>query len=432
MHFFRLLPQRRRGFTFIEVMFAVLVMGAGVAMIATMLPVAARQVRDLREQAAGAALIESGFHLVESQAIQDSRSAGPIYGGVLADQTFPDIADDRVFTYPTIENLFSPTTPNLNNGIRADDPSVVGINFTTEYQFGVPAFDATLFNRVQIEAGTTVEVNGITTPGGRYAWIPFYQRAAITAPDPGSPYPIPAAMVAIAARNVPAISTSHFAVVDNPGSATDAEVHLWNNPLPIIVNTLEGDKLIDTTANTTDEFVTNGLIVADEPDKIFIEFPPGSLPDYQAAIRQAVVEGAVVILWSDQLANSWLPDTPGTITSPPPPFGNETPFSTAPIPGYAQEGPEQMRIYKLGKRLEDTADGIFFELDPSTQLDNQIDVVDEKWEREDVRGVSGYLVGRMLRDPTRPWNETTNPFVGPSQVISTLAGPEVNFFIREP
>src|SRR5690606_2323337 len=56
----------RRGFTFIEVMFSVMILGFGVIMVAVMLPVAVRQTQETRETNAGSAVVESGFHELET------------------------------------------------------------------------------------------------------------------------------------------------------------------------------------------------------------------------------------------------------------------------------------------------------------------------------------------------------------------------------
>src|SRR5688500_18440357 len=56
----------RNGFTFIEVMFALVILAFGVIMIAAMLPVAVRQTQNTRETNAGSAIIESGFHQLET------------------------------------------------------------------------------------------------------------------------------------------------------------------------------------------------------------------------------------------------------------------------------------------------------------------------------------------------------------------------------
>ncbi len=200
--------QHRPGFTFIEVMFAVLVMGAGVAMIAVMLPAAVRQTKDLREAAGGTAAIEAGFHAVEAAAQTAARGPLTLYGGAgpAREEVFPTVGmvTDRVYTYPTLEARNS-----LGQPFVGPDEGTSGPNES----LGIPAFEATLGSRVLLEPDAQVDLDGPTGSaapfaGGNFAWIPFYRRDVV--PATGTPPPAEIAMVAIAARNVDAINIGHF------------------------------------------------------------------------------------------------------------------------------------------------------------------------------------------------------------------------------
>jgi prepilin-type N-terminal cleavage/methylation domain-containing protein len=65
-------PARRPGFTFIEVLFAVIILGVGLIMIAAMLPVAIKQGQDTRNDIQGKVLTESAFAMLKSVATDAS------------------------------------------------------------------------------------------------------------------------------------------------------------------------------------------------------------------------------------------------------------------------------------------------------------------------------------------------------------------------
>lgn len=388
---------RGRGFTFIEVMFAVLVMGAGVAMIAAMLPVAVRQTRDLREQAAGNAVIESGFHLVEAQAIQDSR-LGPagLYGTLDGDASLPLMNNsERVWTYPSLDLLgaadFDTTTTgsplsNLNNRFQAFDYEAGGTGF---FFLGPPAFDATLASRVAVEPGRRVTVNSdpqVTVSAGRYAWIPFYRRESVADVD--------MAFVAVTARNVDAMSQLHFATPIDliTGGGAAPLVSLWNNPLPVEITYNEGSKLI------------NGEVVEDVADTVIINpfgFDAGSNVMPPAALLQALVEDAAIVVYRPN-------NHPSQLTTD----GIDPALSQIAIDS------ELYTVLRLGERVGDFE----FEVAPESDLPAQLDETTGTplIGVHDMAAQPAYLVGRMLRDPTAPWDETDNPFIGPSQVVGSL------------
>ena len=256
----------RRGFTFIEVMFAVLVLGVGVVMIAAMLPVAIRTTQETRDAAAGNAAVEAGFHLVETAAL--SNPISPI-GGI----TDPD--GDGVpqpVTWPAADTVWRSTT------IPPLQPPPAAI-FTVPYFPGYEAIAETFSNRV-------------LTSAPEYMWLPFVART-----DPDGVTQL--AMVAVRARN---ISDGRYALgrVGSEVAAYDAFFGLGANgndtlstdnyPLPVLVTTRLGSADAGGPYFADDSFT---LTLQDRPDPL--------LPNEEAApnndqIREAMVEGAAVVV----------------------------------------------------------------------------------------------------------------------------------------
>jgi prepilin-type N-terminal cleavage/methylation domain-containing protein len=124
-----------RGFTFIEVMFAVLVLGVGVIMIAAMLPVAIRQARDTRDNAAGASIIEAGFHLIEQANVDGGQpfgTTGPPGGAF-------------VHTWPALDGLpldgvMNPFQDTFGNRVATADPNFMWHPFVFKLSDDRPAY----------------------------------------------------------------------------------------------------------------------------------------------------------------------------------------------------------------------------------------------------------------------------------------------------
>ena len=229
-------PLRRpRGFTFIEVMFAVLVMGVGVIMIAAMLPVALKKTQQTRETAAAAAVMESYWHDIEVATINDASL--PVTVAVAGGPA-------EVYTWPSIDNPPYATTP-------VPLPQLV-----------IPAFEQTFGNRVSSSDPT-------------FAAIPFLRREPGKAPE--------VAIVAVRARNLEQFpagpSDPNYATFFDPnvGGALSA----FNLPIPVLVETRGGSSY------------DNGTIDTVEPDRILLAERDNST---NQQIRNACVQGAVVVV----------------------------------------------------------------------------------------------------------------------------------------
>ncbi|MEM7806709.1 MAG: prepilin-type N-terminal cleavage/methylation domain-containing protein [Planctomycetota bacterium] len=352
------------GFTFIEVMFAVLIMGAGVAMIAAMLPTAVRQTRDLRDQAAGQAAIESGFQTVQTLVLNELQVDAST---AALSPPLPDYGAARVWSLPSIE------IPSL--GLLADSPSV---------------FLRTLNDRVVADRPVDLDGDGaFDTTAGSYAWIPFFQREGSAAQ---------LAMVAIAARGDTTLTTWHFSGPDIAGGA----LHFWNGPLPVEIQLLEGSK-----------FVAGEGMVEDVPDQIALAVPSNpafappngvSLSDYDVALAQAAVEGAAIVVFGP---------TEATTPAGAPFFVNTVGTTVAAQP--------QIRIYRLGQRPDPAGTPLIFELDATGDMSAFVNA-DNAPVVEEMDGAQAYLIGRGLENPLAPFDVDDNPFIGRSQVVATLPG----------
>lgn len=120
---------RRRGFSFTEVLFAVMILGVGFIMVAAIFPVAIQQSRTTAEETAAAAVTRGGVNYVEKLAT----------------------------------NAIMPATNNV----------VVSAYFD----------GATAAQRDTFTLAWALNGSAVVAADGRYAWVPFYRRAG----DPADP-----------------------------------------------------------------------------------------------------------------------------------------------------------------------------------------------------------------------------------------------------
>ena len=346
----------RRGFTFIEVMFAVIVLGVGVTMIAAMLPVAIQTTQETRENAAGSATLEAGFHLLE-QVYEDG-------GGMPAPPTGGPV-----------------TWPARN------------IDFTAAFQ--PTALAQTLGNRV-------------LTSDPTFMWLPFYDRDGENPPK--------VALVGVRSRNIDQFpiafaDPAYGAYFNLTGAALPAPARQPSAanpdvyPLPVTISTLAGSNL------------TSGSVDFLSPDRIRISGRNGPLPsggtfsvsDDQA--RQAAVEGAAVVVV----------DNVGRLRV----YRLGPPTSEAELPPEWQLAPDAgLDAAELVDVAADTAD---FAQDTFNGTGQDFGRDEISGRRVNAIGAGNaaagaYLVGRMLEDPSLPWNADTNPYVGPAAVVRVLDG----------
>ena len=361
----------RRGFTFIEVMFAVLVLGVGVVMVATMLPVAIKQVQDTREGVAATATIEAGFHQIELAHAEGA--AMPITQAAGDPQ--------RPWTYPSLDNppAIAPATPFVN----------------------VEPFVRTFGNRVNTADPTMM-------------WVPFYTRQSTAEPAQ-------VAMVAVRARNIEAFPTADN--LNLPGGAafdgmfdanasigSNGGVKLSNYPLPVLVSTLGG---------TTFE-AGGGPLDLQQPDLIRIGAIDGGPSNQQ--IREAAVEGAAVVV-VDNLGRLRV----YRLAAPYDEEADGNPAGTAATTWQLQLDGGLSPDYVVNGS-DDTNDQNDFNADAlngGASFSDYADFADGSLS-ESTPVAAAYLVGRMLADPSvgpanDGWN-ADNRHVGPSPVAGVLQG----------
>jgi type II secretory pathway pseudopilin PulG len=128
------------GFTFIEVLFAVILLGIGFIMIAGVFPVAIQQTAAVSDETQGTAIARDAIKKI--QAVADSMGSNALFpatGSIAAPQVW------AITTNPASNNML--TTPGNNNGLMA--------------ALGADSF---------------------FTADHRYGWVGFYRRDSITSP----------------------------------------------------------------------------------------------------------------------------------------------------------------------------------------------------------------------------------------------------------
>src|SRR5688572_13634751 len=260
----------RRGFTFIEVMFAVMILGFGVIMIAAMLPVAVRQTQNTRETNSGSAIIESGFHQTEAVwGGYDAVARGATFaGGSLPATNRHDLAAplDYVVSFPSWG-----WADAWNDGASVDTDGD-GANDVIEAMAGTDPNDNTEFPVIGLHAQTAG--SRIESTGARDAWIPFYTRFGSLPPSQ--------ALVGVRARNVEQFVQGHFTNLDNCPLPVSFE-------LPANYYQTAGGMLAANSRGGVDHI---------EPTVIELAVPStlSAASPTEPQIAEAAVEGAVIIV----------------------------------------------------------------------------------------------------------------------------------------
>ena len=244
---------RRGGFTFIEVMFAVMILGFGVIMIAAMLPVALRQTQTARESVAGTATCEGGFHTLE------------------AAYALRDTSGTTIYNLPgTYQNTANTNVPAAA-GDLPEASTFPAYRATTETAV-VPLFLATLGDRVDSSDPKT-------------AFIPFYLGDGTGTPR--------VSVVGVGVRNVPSMSdpTAQPPITDaNPSFLLPGRFFLSfdNSPLPVTVTM--NDKTLDV----------GGQLEQVAPNTVTLAGRAGVADAQIGGPKGAAVEGAAVVVRDEQ------------------------------------------------------------------------------------------------------------------------------------
>ena len=368
---------RRQGFTFIEVMFAVMILGFGVIMIAAMIPVAVRETQRTRDTNAGTAACETGFHEIETA----YALLGPAYrAGFFAVPVGPPAPVPPAGEYLT-------AFPGTGGAV------VTFPSYAWNYAF--PAYTAWTAD-VEWSWLQFAQVLGsrIDSADPTLGYVPFYTRVQNQPPQ--------LALLGVRARNAEALAV--------PGAAPQTPLFrgsFWGWPS---TSAPEGFQLTDNVPLLVDvEFhFSPATRATGEPDFVVLSEPGSTsgfplpagtinLPaDYDLRLQQAAVQGAALVLVND--------------------YG-------------------EIRVLRLGKPDDEDPDELTWQLPPADTVRVRSDAGLSAWDGAEfnspdfgappagaVTVYRGYLVGRMLADPTRPWDEEDNPYAGPTQVVQVLDG----------
>ena len=296
---------RRRGFSFVEVMFAVIIMGVGFIMVAAMFPVAIQQTRLTVDESAAASVARGAAPMVEKVAelrfeFNPATPPGPTYA------TGPLLVATDLWLQPNDPAVSPPMKPPVavaTDGLAAMpdlDPGdslfargkVVSLRDERIYQGGDYPLRDTMWG--QLQRGSLINQ---TDP--RFGWVVLYRRdrtyrdvRSPTAPFPPGPFQIgdervvkedaPAAhviVIAVQSTQSPAFSAAD---VSPPAAAPAAVANL--QPRPVLV------RIIDETSADPLNAGNQGvdlIQVRDHPNL------PGGLG--------AVAEGAYVVISDDRL-----------------------------------------------------------------------------------------------------------------------------------
>jgi hypothetical protein len=367
------MPAARRGFSFTEVLFAVMVLGLGFIMIAAIFPVTIRQTQSTLEETIGANV---------------ARGAVDYLQGMASEDLFPPTApvDPTSYVYPVAKSPTSPTPPRMQQpalgappipsefvSLQDVKPYVVPVYnpgpTKTPVTWGGAAYDPDPSKNQYWPAYSAVRGNMIDPNNPAIAWVGFYRR------DVGSQF---AQVVVIAVRNrerdryvasqnplyVGATSGKMYSDLDRPSQTPTAPGTLEPVKVPIALqwdpNGSHGVVTFDTTVAGTARAAT----------------------------------GAYLVVAVDPVARP-LPNTRGQLIG---------------------------RIFQLGNPINEAAGtwelspaGDMVRLDP-TKAPPKVATDDPTCALTD--GVQAYLIGRGYVDPS----DGTKGFAGPAQDIAVYTG----------
>lgn len=321
----------RPGFTFVEVLFAIIILGIGMIMLAAMLPVAISQTASTRDQIAGKSAAEAGYAYMKVVARSGGKNAYGFTGAAINAAGYMQPAT----AIPPQSPIALPNNPaNLANykssRIMSSDPSVQWVPFyrrdpgsnvvkavivatrITGNEFA-PRYDAATLDN-ETELANAADANPNLRPNGPHLvavrvveghsdpdQLHFLDESSRSAIDP--PMAAPGAFVIIREQNSPAVvSADPQATYRNNGrvfrlaSKVDGTVGRWNlspdydlQPISLGADGVSGT--IDDTAG---------------PDKT-----PGTADDnYDYSLDPGVTIASAPLTWgsTDQndCATAWL------------------------------------------------------------------------------------------------------------------------------
>lgn len=353
----------RRGFSFVEVLFAIMVLGVGFIMIAAIFPVAISQSKATVEETAAGRVELNAKRVLAAMDIAASFYTETLSPGLSSDNTFPNN-----------EGTFVPPTPDYKARgiyISARDPRQV----TTAP--GNALWDA-------------IKGSLIDSADPRMAWTPLFSQDEMY--EGGvrvAPGPLKTSLFIVAARSTPAY-TNNDLFRYNAGTLADGDANVnWATLQPRLVRVY----LTDGGAGSGDllEVLPCGNVTRLDGSG------PVAVPDF----TEAVGEGSWVFISDDRVA---LP----TIVA--------APFSTA-LP-YTR-GEANGRYYRVGVRRADL-DATTAPLTKAWELEAGRDLEDNKKNLPPIAGGSPAVAFIMGRG----WSSVTSPgtFEGPVQDLNIGSG----------
>ena len=268
---------QRGGFSFTEILFAMMILGIGFIMVAAMFPVAIRQTQEVVLETTGASVAKSGASYVGRVAHPTFQPPGvnPLaypaasFPNGISLMNFP-VTGGKVYAY-------TGPTQSVVNGLIPPPPAIT------------PALVTSAFWQ-------TLSGNLILPTDSRYAWVPFYSRNVY----PGTGQPLPNAQITI------------IAVQCRNGNYSSADVNVAISA-PTAPPNLQGRPLLARFTPTDSRCPAVGGVYPDtvtfSPDARLSTYSPTDPPGgIGIDARNAVAEGCYVIVADDSpLVNSSYP-----------------------------------------------------------------------------------------------------------------------------
>jgi len=403
----------RRGFSFIEVMFAVIVLGIGFIMVSAMFPVAIQQTQMNVEDAATSRVYltaQSNFTALKQDLIAQTNinvaayttsAAGTVFYGwpvtltsLASPPAVATVFNGKVFSFRDPRWLAWPT----NQRYPLPPPTVSGgliLNFAAKYQFP-------LYSTTGAVTGLWERIRGnlISSAEPQYAYVPMFQRGLSYTPAT----PIVAAQwiadskvniylfIAAARNRTPYTYTANAGIhsdvfrspgeangdtqADTPAGSTLAvlEPRLISVRLHVHGDTADGasDPIVDTIDLTNE--ATNGqlsapaaagtggfVIISDDNPS------PGALNPANAG----VVNGVVLQLGAQRSANT----------------GAQFTYELQMAHDFSALSAQQQALFQAGGALR-------------------------------LAYIDAFILSRELRDPNQAYDATNNPYDGPVQDLT--------------
>ena len=368
-------PLAPRAFTFIEVLFAIIILGIGSIMIAGMLPVAIKQTSDTRNAITGKAACEAGYAYL--QAIVSSSN--------LPATNVSTNAVTVAGTSQAFASAASPATP-------ANVLTVLDLAPASNAGKVIP-----LSNAVVAAGGTTIGTllpfqstigSRVLTSDPRTQWLAFYRR------DLGSSA---ASLIVLALHlnNTEAVS----GYVQSTPTAVNTLTNADNGPFLLSAEIVDGGALGADKITLTNNYSNNGLLAAETGAFVIVANSPVSGADTNRPYRN---NGRLFRL--------------GNLVS-----ATSTSLVYELQPGYDLP-PANIGADGLANTVDDDVDGSMNTIVPTNTTPYSSDLGGYRVGTSKVPGqaVPVWIVGKGLQNPGAAYDPSNNPYVGLTQDVGVL------------